>query len=239
MIFSYARVSTWEQAAEGTTSIGEQERRNRAVASIRSAGAFDFVAYADEGVSGSIPLKDRPAGRELLSAAKKGDVIVATKLDRLFRSALDALQTVKELKEQGIDLILIDIGLDPVSSNGAAKLFFGILSMVAEFERERITERFEDGKRAKKAQHNGTGHSGGSVPYGYRAVGKGREARLEIDENEMGLLKIVGDLAVKIESPWVIGKRLTLLNFRDRKGHEFRIPQVRRLIERAREIRHG
>ena len=46
----------------------------------------------EEGVSGSVPVFDRPKGGELFAKLAKGDVVIAPKLDRLFRSALDALQ---------------------------------------------------------------------------------------------------------------------------------------------------
>ena len=236
MILSYARVSTYEQAAEGTTSIAEQERRNRIVASMRGAGTFDFVTYTDEGVSGAIPLQDRPGGKALLSAAKAGDVVVAVKLDRLFRSAIDALQTSEALKKRGVDLILIDIGIDPVSANGAGKLFFGILAQIAEFERERIAERMADGKRAKRGQHGGAGHAGGPPPYGFKVVGEGREARLERNEDEEHILRKVAELSEHYSSPWVIGKKLTEQGFHDRAGNIFRVPQVKRLMERAKHV---
>ena len=45
----------------------------------------------EEGVSGSVPVTERPAGGKLFAKLKKGDVVIAPKLDRLFRSALGAL----------------------------------------------------------------------------------------------------------------------------------------------------
>src|ERR1700682_128104 len=98
MILGYARVSTSEQASSEATSLQEQERKCRAIAQLRGAQVFDFVHYVDAGVSGSIPLSRRPAGAEILQTLKAGDVLVAAKLDRLFRSAIDALQTARDLK---------------------------------------------------------------------------------------------------------------------------------------------
>ena len=42
----------------------------------------------------------------------KGDAIISPKLDRLFRSALDALQVVENLKKRGVALHLLDLGGD-------------------------------------------------------------------------------------------------------------------------------
>ena len=101
--------------------------------------------FVERGVSGSVPLADRPQGRKLLAAAGKGDVIVTAKLDRAFRSAADALAVLEEFKAQGIGLHMIDLGGD-VCGNGISKLVFTILSAVAESERDRIRERIRDAK---------------------------------------------------------------------------------------------
>jgi len=90
-------------------------------------------------VSGSVPLADRPEGQRLLAVLQPGDVVVAAKLDRAFRSAADALETLEELKKDKIGLHLIDLGGD-VCGNGISKLVFTILSAVAENERERVRD---------------------------------------------------------------------------------------------------
>lgn len=71
------------------------------------------------------------------------------KLDRAFRNAADALATAEQLNAQKIDLIVADMGSEPVIQNGVSRMFFGMLALVAEFERERIRERLADGRGAK------------------------------------------------------------------------------------------
>lgn len=164
--YGYIRVSTHEQA-DGTSPATQE-------ATVRALGATDV--FRDEGVSGSVPLADRPAGARLLAALRPGDTVVAAKLDRLFRSALDALDTVEKLKARGVGVILADMGPTPVTENGAAKLFFSMLAAFAEFERDRIRERIANGKVAKRAAG---GHTGGTAPFGYRKVGAGKAAMLE------------------------------------------------------------
>jgi DNA invertase Pin-like site-specific DNA recombinase len=58
----------------------------------------------------SVPIAERPAGGRLFAKLKKGDIVIAPKLDRLFRSALDALQVVEDLKKRGVSLHLLDLG---------------------------------------------------------------------------------------------------------------------------------
>lgn len=64
-----------------------------------------------------MPLADRPEGRKLLAAVEPGDAVITPKLDRMFRSASDALGTLEEMKGQGVQLHMIDFRGD-VCSNG-------------------------------------------------------------------------------------------------------------------------
>jgi putative DNA-invertase from lambdoid prophage Rac len=60
--------------------------------------------FVDAGVSGSTPLARRPEGGKLLAALRPGDVVIAAKMDRCFRSAFDALQTIEGFKRRKISL---------------------------------------------------------------------------------------------------------------------------------------
>jgi DNA invertase Pin-like site-specific DNA recombinase len=183
-VYGYIRVSTTEQALGG--SLADQERRIRGVALMRGQ-AVDRI-FAEPGISGSVPLEQRPMGSELAAALRLGDILVLAKLDRAFRNAADALNRADAWREAGVDLIVADMGTDPVTRDGAAKMFFGMLALVAEFERGRILERTAEGRRAK-AQKGG--HTGGSAPFGYRIEGRGREARLIPDPKQQKALAAI------------------------------------------------
>lgn len=183
-VYGYVRVSTADQATG--TSLDEQERRIRGVAMMR--GVEVTHVFREPGISGSVPLEDRPIGRELLAALRPHDTLIVAKLDRAFRHAADALTKADAWLRQGIDLIVADMGSEPVTGNGVAKMFFGMLALVAEFERERLLERTNDGRRAKAARG---GHIGGAAPFGYRVVGKGKDARLvEVPEQQAAISTI-------------------------------------------------
>jgi DNA invertase Pin-like site-specific DNA recombinase len=119
--------------------------------------------FVERGVSGSTRLHERSQGAMLLNILKPGDVIVTPKLDRMFRSALDALDVLAKLKDAGVSLHMIDLGGD-VTGNGISKLVFTILSAVAEAERDRIRERIRDAKADQKKRNR---YLGGSVPFGW------------------------------------------------------------------------
>lgn len=176
-VYSYGRVSSADQI-EGT-SLAEQKRRTEGAAMMN--GMNIAYAFVDAGISGAIPLSERPEGRKLVAALRPNDVVIAYKIDRLFRSAADALATAERWKQEGVDLIIADFGADPVTENGTSKLLFGVLSMVSEFEKDVLKQRVNEGRAAKRAKG---GHIGGSAPFGYRKVGEGRGAMLEPVESE-------------------------------------------------------
>jgi putative DNA-invertase from lambdoid prophage Rac len=160
-IYGYCRVSTARQASEGE-SLDVQHRQIEGYAHMHGL-ALDAVVV-EEGVSGSIPVVERPAAGPLFVKLTKGDVVIAPKLDRLFRSALDALKVVEDLKRRGVALHLLDLGGD-ISGNGLSKLFLTIAAAFAEAERDRIRERIGQVKADQKARGR---YLGGKVPFGFR-----------------------------------------------------------------------
>jgi putative DNA-invertase from lambdoid prophage Rac len=165
-VYGYCRVSTQKQADEGE-SLDVQERQVAGYAMLSSL-TVDKV-FVERGVSGSKPLSERPEGKALLAMLQPGDVIITPKLDRMFRSALDALDTLAKLKGKRIALHMIDLGGD-VCGNGISKLVFTILSAVAEAERDRIRERVQTTKSDQKARNR---YLGGIVPWGFQKAADG------------------------------------------------------------------
>lgn len=165
-IYGYTRVSTAQQA-EGE-SLAAQERQLQGWAMMHNREITDV--FVEEGISGSVPVKERTQGASMFSKLQKGDTIVAVKLDRMFRSALDALQVVEELGKREIMLVLLDIG---EVTNGISKLFLTISAAFAEAERDRIRERVGAMKKDQKERGR---YLGGIVPFGFS---KGSDGALE------------------------------------------------------------
>jgi DNA invertase Pin-like site-specific DNA recombinase len=165
--YGYCRVSTARQSEEGE-SLEVQQRKIEGHALILGL-KLDKV-FVERGVSGSKPLGERPEGAMLLAALKEGDTVITPKLDRMFRSALDALHVLKELKGSKVSLHMIDLGGD-VTGNGISKLVFTILSAVAEAERDRIRERVQEVKADQKSRNR---YLGGKVPFGWQVDPEGK-----------------------------------------------------------------
>jgi putative DNA-invertase from lambdoid prophage Rac len=166
-VYGYCRVSTDRQANQGE-SLGVQERQLQGYATMQGL-KLDHI-FVERGVSGSIPLASRPEGAAMLAALQHGDVVVSPKLDRVFRSALDALQQTEALRVRGVSLHLLDLGGD-IAGNGLSRLFMTIAAAFAELERDRIRERITQVKRDQKARGRFLG--GIRPPFGFRVEAGG------------------------------------------------------------------
>lgn len=177
-VFGYTRVSTGRQAEEGE-SLGAQQRKLEGYAMMQGLSMVQL--FVERGVSGSMKLGDRPEGARLLALIQPGDILITPKLDRMFRSALDALDILAKLQKQGVALHMIDLGGD-VTGTGISKLVFTILSAVAEAERDRIRERIRDVKSDQKKRNR---YLGGSVPFGWTL---GESGQLTMHEAQQGAI---------------------------------------------------
>jgi putative DNA-invertase from lambdoid prophage Rac len=181
-VYGYCRVSTTRQVDEGE-SLDVQQRQLEGYAHMH--GLKITKIEVEKSVSGSVPVDQRPVGGALLARLEKGDIVIAAKLDRLFRSALDALNVVASLKERGVNLHLLDLGGD-IAGNGLSKLFLTIAAAFAEAERDRIRERIGQSKADQKARGR---YLGGIVPFGFRLIERGDEKELVRHEAEQEAIR--------------------------------------------------
>ncbi|MHB8313565.1 MAG: recombinase family protein [Candidatus Dormibacteria bacterium] len=103
-------------------------------------------------------LARRPELDKALLVAREGDQLVVTKLDRLGRSLEHLIILSNDLQARGVDLVVIDQGID--TSTAVGRMFFQILGAIAEFEHALMAERTRDGLAAARAR----GRTGGQRP---------------------------------------------------------------------------
>ena len=103
-------------------------------------------------------LASRPKLEEALRIARDGDQLVITKLDRLGRSLEHLIALSGQLQTRGVDLVVLDQGID--TSTAVGRMFFQILGAIAEFEHALMSERTRDGLDAARAR----GRTGGQKP---------------------------------------------------------------------------
>lgn len=166
----YARVSTDDQTVEGQLD---------ALRTYAAARGGVVTEYVDAGVSGA---RDRrPALDRLVADARRRrvDVVAVTKLDRLARSVRHLTTLVAELEAVGVDLVVLDQGLDTTTPVG--RLMFHVLGAIAEFERDLIRERTRAGLAVARRRGKLIGRrpalQGEALARARRLLGAGRSVR--------------------------------------------------------------
>lgn len=144
MLIGYARVSTADQNPD------------HQIDALTRAGVDAENIYLDRasGAKASRPELDRA----LASANRRGDQLVITRLDRLGRSVLHLVTLGAALQERGVGLRVLEQGIDTSTAEGRA--MFGMLSVLAELQRELIAANTRDGLAAARAR----GRKGGRRP---------------------------------------------------------------------------
>jgi DNA invertase Pin-like site-specific DNA recombinase len=200
----YARVSTDEQAREGT-SLGEQQRLGRERAIADGHTIDDTHVYVDA-MSGKHA--DRPAYQQMLAAAAEGglDVLYVWKFDRLGRDAEELLRARRMLEAAGVRLVSLTEG------EAEGTLVYGVRALVAQEEREKIAERTRVGLAAVARSGRPTG---GNTPLGYRLAGKGRWI---IDQAEAAIVHRIDELYIGGMGVNRIARTLTEEGYTTRRG---------------------
>ena len=132
MIYGYARVSTKGQAKDGNSLEGQSLL-------LREAGVEKIFYDSFTGRK-----MERPEFNKLLSVLHEGDKLIVTKLDRFARSAVQGSQMIEELIAKGVTVHVLNIGL--MDNTPTGKLIRNIMLSFAEFERDMIVERTQEGK---------------------------------------------------------------------------------------------
>lgn len=181
----YCRVSTSMQSNNGH-SLEQQATACRSYVDQRlgALGNGIVVETKFETTSGSIDFGKREIGKEVIDSLTSGDWLVCNRLDRAFRSAKDCLWVVDTLRNRNVQVHLLDLrmGDDGCVTNGIGHMFMTIMSAVAQFEREKISERTKDVKRQRAS--NGY-FTGGKVKWEMQVV----DGKLVTDEKRLKLVQ--------------------------------------------------
>ena len=140
----YLRVSTSSQSTENQLLDLQK---------VATQNDWDVVGvYTDEGVSGRHGRDKRPQFDALMKDAyqKKFQVIMSWDVSRLGRSLKHLVEFMEDIQAKGIDLFLLQNGIDTTTPSGRA--MFGMLSVFSSFEREMISERVKSGLERAKAE---------------------------------------------------------------------------------------
>jgi len=160
--------------------VSSDDQRDRETIKTQTAAIDQYLAahpevrvhdrYLDDGVSGSIPLTQRPEGRRLVRDGMDGrfTAVLVTRADRLGRNAGDVLRSRDVFDDLGIKLVGVVDAIDN-------RVTFGILAVLSQDEKERFLARSAEGMA--RAAREGR-YCGGIVPFGYKVEGRKEKAVL-------------------------------------------------------------
>ena len=173
----YIRVSTEEQANEGV-SLDNQKAKIKAYANLKDLQLVGIIK--DAGLSAKN--LNRPGVQEVLNMArrKKVEAVIVYKLDRMFSSTIDALETRKMVDKWNIAFHSIQETLDSKSAMG--RFFFTLTAALAEMERGIIGERTKAALKHKRLNGEKTG---GDIPFGYSLDIDGQTLKEEPKEQDV------------------------------------------------------
>ena len=136
MIYGYARVSTKNQAKDGN-SLEAQAK------ALKDAGAKIIFKDTFTGTKA-----DRPEFSKLLDMLSEGDKLIVTKLDRFARSVAHGAEIMQTLLDRDVAVHILNMG--QIDNTPTGKLIRNIFFAFAEFERDMIVERTQEGKAIAK-----------------------------------------------------------------------------------------
>jgi len=154
----YVRVSTAHQADEGV-SLDAQRAKLQAWADLNGFVLADV--HVDAGISGK-RADNRPALQAALDqCCRESAALVVYSLSRLARSTVDTIHIGERLRKHGADLVSVSERIDTTSAAG--QMVFQLLGVMAEFERNQLSERITMAMSHKKT----LGKRVGRIPFGW------------------------------------------------------------------------
>ncbi len=147
----YIRVSTDDQKDSGLGLEAQRRTIDTDYLSRWKGEGFDWGGiFEDAAVSGGKQFLSRPAGYRMSNLAQKGDVILITRLDRAFRSAVDCLSTIQKWQKLGVRVVFITQNFDTETPMG--RFAVTILAGAAEWERDMASLRTREGLAVARSQ---------------------------------------------------------------------------------------
>ena len=193
MIRGYIRVSTKGQARDGNSI--EAQRKE-----LQDHGVTEFYVDSFTGTK-----TDRPEFNRLISELQPNDTLVVTKLDRFARSVARASELITELIDKGVTVNVLNLGV--LSNDSVNTLMRNVLLAFAQFERDMIVQRTQEGKAIAKANAEAKGEK----------FVEGRPPKYDTDKLDFAMELLENNSYSKVTKITGISKS-TLIRYRKKKS---------------------
>ena len=124
----------------------------------------------DSNCSWTLEFSKRDCGRRLLNLLQAGDVLLCSRLERIFSSSHEALKLIMKLKDKHVQLHIVELGGDITDADFMVN-FEKIATIFSRLEKRKSAERIKGVKQRQRKQGR---YLGGSRPFGYMIHENGR-----------------------------------------------------------------
>lgn len=214
----YIRVSTEGQAQDGVSLDAQRAK----IAAWCELNDYDLATvHVDAGISGK-SADNRPGLQAALNDCRKGSALIVYSLSRLARSTRDTIEISERLNKVGADLVSLSEKID--TTTAAGKMVFRMMAVLAEFERDQISERTSTAMQFKR----GKGERVGAIPYGHDLAADG----VSLTENaaEQAVIHQARELHESGLSLRKIAAELNRRGLYARNGQIFQATQIQRMV---------
>jgi DNA invertase Pin-like site-specific DNA recombinase len=219
----YVRVSTEGQATNG---VSLDAQRDRIQVWAESNGYTLAAVHVDSGISGG-KLTNRPAAQKAIGeACKRRAALVVYSLSRLARSTRDAIDISEKLHKAGADLVSLSESID--TTTAAGKMVFRMLAVLAEFERDLVSERTTTAMQHLRSQGRRIGRW---LPYGFDLDGDGQHlTENPAEQQTVALIRQWHSAGVTLRD---IADKLNARGLRAKQGGPWSHVAVHRVLQNA------
>lgn len=193
MIHIYLRVSSRGQVNDGNGLDAQKDAVLKWLLSELKGSDKDYITYEEKGVSGTIPIEQRPAGRLLLQALNEGDTVVVYAASRISRMVWISSKFLHDMKEINVNLVCLDA--KEASANASGALLFHILSATSQLDRDNIVKITGAGR--EEVRKKGGDMGGKPRPWQYRD----KKTGLHDDPEKIAVIREVSEM-LKTKCPY-------------------------------------